>query len=96
MEQLYGMALALQVTNCTPIPNSGAGTAPDHLDWKVSRLAVHKAVGRISVRAPHDFDVIPAGIVKTLGAQSREQLAQRISLAPSKVTQSQKIGFVAR
>ncbi|KAH7981577.1 hypothetical protein HPB49_025597 [Dermacentor silvarum] len=52
LEQLYGTPLTLQAASCTPIPSSGAKTAPDHVEWKVSRLAVDKAIGRISARHP--------------------------------------------
>ncbi|KAH7980552.1 hypothetical protein HPB49_017178 [Dermacentor silvarum] len=67
LEQLYGTPLTLQAASGTPIPSSSAKTVPDDVHWKVSGLAVDKAIGRMSARTS-------SGLITSL--EALEQLAE--------------------
>ncbi|XP_075531580.1 uncharacterized protein LOC142564463 [Dermacentor variabilis] len=43
--------------------------------WAVSRQAIDTAIGSISAHTAHGLDNIPAGVIKHLGPQTRDQLA---------------------
>lgn len=80
-EHIRRLYAAPKETDCSASPPDaprGASAATgylSHLEWTVSRLALDKALSHISPRTAQGLDGIPAGIVKILGDQAREQLA---------------------
>lgn len=75
---LYGAAVADEDTNAESVAQQLAEVTPEETEprWAVSRMTVDRALTRIGARTAPGPDKVPACLVKGLGPDSREQLAE--------------------